>query len=249
MSGRWMRWRVGLWNPSINPFLFFLAAFAFGVSVNLASAYLQGHAILSRLFLFGAPALILLAIVAPRIARRWFGTEVRPTVTLGPARQHRWLIALASPGRGIETSGKAIRYHRPVLERAWLLCSRGGETPSEDAALALQHDLVFKGILRSDQICLVVLPVAEFMDPEKVRAAIDRIYDELPEDLDESDVIIDITGGRKTTTAGAFLAGLPEGRHLEIVEPAEVDSSGHGTLPGDPIEIDIAYRIRQARRR
>lgn len=102
---------------------------------------------------------------------------------------------------------------------------------------------------QDDQVRLVVLPVAEFSNPEKVREAIEEIYAQLPEDVEEKDIIIDITGGMKTTTAGAFLAALPPGRHLEVVSPAQVDKDGRGLTPETTIQITIDYSIKKVRRR
>jgi hypothetical protein len=250
MEGRWKRWRRALWDPYLNPLLFFAAAYALGISINLTAARLLAlkDPTLPRIFLFGGPALIALAILAPKILRRISRTEIDPTAQIvEPAQRHKWLVALASPGRGIETARFAIQHHIP--ERVWVICSRGGTTPSEESALALKRDMVDNAGFRDDQVRLVVLPVAEFSNPEKVREAIEEIYAQLPEDVEEKDVIIDITGGMKTTTAGAFLAALPPGRHLEVVSPAQVDKDGRGLTPETTIQITIDYSIKKVRRR
>lgn len=252
MESRWKRRRRALWDPYFNPLLFFAAAYALGISINLAAARLLAlkGPTLPRIFLFGGPALIVVAILAPRILQRFFRDEVDPAAEfVEPARQHKWLIALASPGGGIETARFAIRHHQPVLDRVWLICSRGGRTPSEDSARALEREMVDNALLRADQVKVIVLPVADFTNPERVRETIEGIYAQLPENLEERDVIIDITGGRKATTAGAFLAALPPGRHLEVVEPAEADAGGRGLTPGTIIQIAIDYSIKKVRPR
>jgi hypothetical protein len=70
----------------------------------------------------------------------------------------------------------------------------------------------------------------------------------MPEHFFEDDIIIDITGGRKLTTAGAFLAGLPKGRHLEVINPKPTSADQHGPIPDDPLEIDISFDVKADRR-
>ena len=92
--------------------------------------------------------------------------------------------------------------------------------------------------------------VDSFEDPEQVKDAIeDKVYGELPAGMRPDDIVIDITGGRKTTTAGAFLAGLPRGRHLEYNSPSEINIRGQGVKPGIPIQISLDYELRKLKRR
>jgi hypothetical protein len=249
VSRVWRRLRRGLWNPDASPFLFFLAAYLVGMSVNLASNAVSKHPFAFWVFLLGGPSLIVLAIVAPVLAKRWLGERVEPSVSFEPARPRKWLVVLASPPPGIETAEKAIRHHLPALEKVWLLCSRGVDKESEPAALGLKASLERAGLLRPEQVTVLPLSIAHFQDPEKVREAVEGIYDRLPEDLDEADVIVDVTGGTKLATAGALLAGLPPGRFLEYVPAVKFDERGRGEEPGPPIEIAIDYVIRKAPRR
>ncbi len=211
---RTRRWRQGLWDPQVSPFLFFAAAYLFGISINLASTRISTDARWSTILLVGGPALVLLAILAPAVVGRWFRDEVRATARYDNPLPHKWLIALASTGSGIATVEKAIQHHLPALEKVWLLCSEGEGTESKPAALALREKLARKEHFPSGDCELVSLSVVDFNTPERVLEAIEKIYAGLPEDLSPSDVMIDITGGTKPATAGAFLAGLPPGRHL-----------------------------------
>lgn len=98
MESRWKRLRRALWDPYLNPLLFFAAAYALGISINLTAARLLAwkDPTLPRIFLFGGPALIALAILAPKILRRIFRTEIDPTAQIvEPAQRHKWLVALA----------------------------------------------------------------------------------------------------------------------------------------------------------
>ncbi|HXO20896.1 MAG TPA: hypothetical protein VOA87_13350 [Thermoanaerobaculia bacterium] len=242
MKSTLRRLRRGLWEPGASPVTFFVGAFLFAISANLVSSRLQEHSTLASGFVFGIVGLILVVLVS----RRWLADDIRPTVDYGAPRKHKWLVALASPGGGIATAEKAIRYHLPVLQKVYLVCSRGKEPPlSEPAAKDLIKKLEQEGLLAQGQIELIPLSATAFDDPEAVRSAIEALYDLLPEGIAEHEVVIDITGGKKTTTAGAFLAGLPRGRHLEYVPATRVSSEGRGEEPGDPIEIVIDYKLKK----
>ncbi len=73
----------------------------------------------------------------------------------------------------------------------------------------------------------------------------EHVFQSLPSGIEESDVIVDITGGRKATTAGAFLAALPRGRRLEVVNPKKSEYRGRGLEPDDPMEIAIDYEVKR----
>jgi hypothetical protein len=246
------RIREALWNPNANPLVFFIAAFFLGISVNLTSSLLEAALTEKKAYTaftaiaFGIPGLLVFAILAPRVFRWWTGEELETSAKLRHPRPHKVLIAIASLGSGIDTAEKAIKYHLPALEKVWLLCSKG---ESEPLARELKRKLETELRFQSDVIEPVPLTPADFEHPEAVKDAIENIYGNLQEHLSESDVIIDITGGRKTTTAGAFLAGLPRGRHLEVINPKEIDAAGRGTKPDDPVQIDIDFWVKKARTR
>lgn len=151
-----------------------------------------------------------------------------------------------SHGEGIATARKAIEYHLP--HRLWVIHSDLSkpdfETDIRDWAVANRH-------LTASQICPIPLSDEQFEDPGTVQNEIDRkVYGDLPENWLEGDVIIDITGGRKQTTAGAFLAALPPGRRLEVNIPEAVSSEdARGKVPGDPVEIEISRRLKKVGRR
>jgi len=240
-----------LWSAEGDPLIFFVTAFLVGISINLASNriedFLKQEKIpqLSTAIALGVVGIVLFAILVERWKAR---TQVVYT-HLQPAQKAKWLIALASTGKGIATAEAAIRYHHSALEKIWLICSTGGEISSEAEAENLKQKFEQERILQPDQIQIVRLKNSQFEDPEAVKSEIEKIYEALPYDLSEKDVIIDITGGRKATTAGAFLAGLPEGRRIEIINPLEVDETGHGTKPGDPVEIVVDYSLKRVRPR
>lgn len=92
-----------------------------------------------------------------------------------------------------------------------------------------------------------------FQDVESVQERLESVvYGSLKERgwLD-SHVILDFTGGTRTTTAGAILAGLPQSRRMELVPAERKDPDGRATDPsaaGNPREIRIDYRMKRVRR-
>jgi len=244
----WRRFREALFNPSANPFIFFVVAYLTGISINLTSNLLQKElaerkaSLVIAAIAFGIPALVVLLLLTPKFFRWWLKRRLTASAKVSNPRPHKGLIAIASAGVGIQTAEKAIKYHWSALERVWLISSADGYRPSEPLAMALKLQMERDLKLNPEVIKVVPLTLAEFDDPESVRNAIEKIYsDELPEHFSEDDVIIDITGGKKTTTAGAFLAGLLPGRHLEVINSRRADDEGNVLAPADPIQIDIAF--------
>lgn len=230
-----------IWDAGYNPLAYFTIALVVGASVNVISGCI------AQLFPVAAPrvsvGIIVIALVAllfPAIRE-----SLMPRRSLQPisslkrdATKYRGLIAFVSVGGGSKSAERAIQFHTGTLVRAWLLHSPSSEA---DAARLKKN---YGGVQ------LVPLTEAEFEDPEAVKNTIDRIYSTLHKDgLHTEDVVIDITGGTKRTTAGGFLAGLPEDRNLEVISAEEKDASGHAVTAGDPIEIDISYRVKPLGRR
>jgi hypothetical protein len=237
-----------LWEGQQGPTIFLFTAYLLGISVNLVSdvaGQLRGIAWWT-IFILG-PALFL--FVSSGLWLRLFTGRVETSVSTQAAEPRKGLVVFASPGDGIQTARKAIEHHLPVLEKVWLVYSKGGPVSSEAAALDLKRDVVTSNLLRPDQIQELPMVVDAFEDPEQVKELVENeVYGRLPDGLTDNDVIIDITGGRKTTTAGAFLAGLPKGRRLEINAPAAMNIRGLGTRPGTPLEIFVDYKLRRVRR-
>lgn len=238
-----------MWSPEGDPLVFFVAAFLVGISINLAAnrienALKESHATQwAFVIIAGVTGIIVMAMIATRWQpRKPVGSH------LEKVQKAKGLIALVSAG-SVDTVRAAIVYHHSALLKVWLICSAGGAISSEADAERLRTEYEGQSILPPGTIQIVRLRNPEFEDPESVKYEIERIFETLPYPLADQDVIIDITGGRKTTTAGAFLAGLPEGRRLEIINPLDTDESGHGTKAGDPVEIVIDYSMKRIRRR
>jgi len=227
-----------LWDAEHNPLAFFFLALLVGASVNVLSGWFAtkcptGSAWVSVAILVGA----FIALLFPVFRHSLLPQRVmEPISSLKvPARKRRGLIAFVSVGGGWATADAAIRYHRSSLVRAWLLHSPTSKLNADNL-----------GATFGDLVRLVPMSEEEFGDPEAVKQAIEQIYSKLPDTgLEQGDVVIDITGGTKTTTAGAFLAGLPADRNLEVIRAATKDpNDGRGLSAGEPIEIDINYTLK-----
>jgi hypothetical protein len=241
MSKRWS-FVESFWEPRRGPLVFFAVAYVFGISVNVASNQIAGR-FWTIAFLYVVPALVALFILSPWVigvvARFWRVAEVDRAV-LKSAGRYAGVVAFASAGEGRATVYRAIDYHRP--RHAWIFCSER----SEAEARQLGAELIRDGIIAAEGLHHRKLSDQEFANPEAVRAAIEaEVYAKLDEhDLSEEEIVIDFTGGKKETTAGALLAGLPPGRHLEVVRPEVVDRNQRGTVAGEVMEIDLRYRLR-----
>ncbi|HEY6323095.1 MAG TPA: hypothetical protein VJA16_16225 [Thermoanaerobaculia bacterium] len=225
------------------------AGYAVALSANLLAGLLQPHISIALVIVLDAPAAVVLMLSVPRLLDRASDIGAAPSATFAPARKHRWLIALASPLDGIGSAEAAIRHHLPKLERVFLICSRGDPPNSSSTATRLRDRLVSEGVLtHPEHVQLIVLSPTDFEDLEVVRARIEGIYAERPADIAVGDIVIDITGGRKTTTAGALLAGLPRGRHLEYVSAKELTAAGYALRANEPFEIFVDLKGRGSHR-
>ncbi len=240
--------RAALTDPQKQPLIYVVVmVWLAGLSVNRLSNLIPGESPLDWLLILGVPVVILAFLVSSyfyRVFPRWLpGTEA----TVLPPRSAKGLVVLASPGKGIETAEAAVQTHVELGELAllWILHSE----MSAANALNLKVKLVQTKVFSDDRIRLLAMSNSEFQDPEKVRQKIaEQVYDRLPLDgLAEAEVVIDITGGKKETTAGAFLAGLPPGRRLQVTTAAEINEAGQGIKPGASLEIRIDYKLTKAR--
>jgi len=249
---RLLKLRQTLFEPRHNPLLYFVAAYFLAISVNLASGepWLPwAKAALE----FGTPLVILLILLWPAALRRlWpWGREVEPETTVYEARRCRGLVVLASVGLGIATAAKAVDFHADLgdtLQTVWMFCSDSSAAHADKLRLELaaRHPAL--------EIVIERMTDAAFLDVESVAERIEsQVYGSLKAKawLDP-DIILDFTGGSKTTTAGAILAGLPQSRRMEFVPAERKDPDGRATDPtaaGNPREIRIDYRMKRVQRR
>ncbi len=228
-----------LWDPLRNPWLFVVVLYLTAISTNLWSALIDDRSPWWWFFVALWPPI--LGLVAWRFVR------FRAQSAARRAEPARGLVVLVSGGPGSRTAAAAARHHLPRLEHLWLVHSEASKKPCQD----LQAELIAAGSLAAGQLHALPLTDDAFQDLEAVRQLIEaEVFGALPGDLQERDVVIDFTGGTKETSAGAVLAGLPPGRRLQRTPMLQKDPTRlTGLEPGEPIEIDINYRLRPVRRR
>jgi hypothetical protein len=138
-------------------------------------------------------------------------------------RRYKGLILLVSQPAACET---AIRFHLPVLQRCWLVCST---KTLEDAQALCQQ---FPAICVDQPIV-----VNDIYNPLEFRARINAIYRaRLPKGWHESEVIADYTGMTAHASVGTVLACVGTSRPLQYT-PAQVDRQGKIAGSLNPIRI------------
>lgn len=236
----------GFWDGKAAPFAFFLFLYSTGISTGLWTQAFPDSRLWQGFFLFLVPLATLTLLLSPRVARLFARQEADTSATLvRPVPLRAGLVVLVSGGGGVETAKAAIAYHAPALQHLWLVQS---DSSRSNATLLLGLAIERHG-LRTEQVHLVPLSDTDFEDPERVHQEIEeKIYGDLPDDLDGEDIILDVTGGAKMTTAGAFLSGLPRGRYLQITSAKTRDAGLRGTEPGEIYEIRITREVKPVRR-
>ena len=226
MSARFSGAAKAFFSP--EAFVPFLVGSAFlGVLTNAlyqVIANLVGTDTRAALAVAGGAVVILLASV---LAWRWaFARSLRRAESeprLGKRRpRRRGLVLLVSRA---EPCRRAIGYHRPVLERCWLVCS----VKTMDLARQLRSE--FPNVCSPDPVV-----VNDVEDPLDYRRCVDGVYRSLPQGWAESDVICDYVGMTVHGTAGMVLACLPRGRPLQCTT-ARRDDALDAVEALDPIEI------------
>lgn len=180
---------------------------------------------------------------------------------LAPSNTARGLIAFMS--LSVESPAKtAISHHwqngHGKLEHCWLIC---GGNDSLAKATELVDLLVANGLPprmfhfgttctypnpddRTHQLSLVPnLNLAN--DPSHIRQIIEAIYNSAeaePYSLSENDLIIDYTGGTKSMTAGAILAGASPDRRLQYIVSDYDDKNK--PINSRVMEVDISYQVK-----
>jgi CRISPR-associated protein (Cas_Cas02710) len=92
----------------------------------------------------------------------------------------------------------------------------------------------------------LLVPPEKIDDPNYIRQLIEAIYREADEkfNIQEHEIFIDYTGGNKSMTAGAILAGADPDRRLQYIHN---DYDARGNIDFDStmvMEVDISYRVK-----
>jgi CRISPR-associated protein (Cas_Cas02710) len=197
------------------------------------------------------------------VAQRQFGrripyrAKVRPLTTVDTVKG---LIVFMS--LGVEPPAKtAILHHwqdgKGKLEHCWLIC--GGD-PSLNKATELVDLLIKNGLPQrifhfgdryqypnaedpQHPFSLVTDPNLA-NDPSCIYQIVEAIYtsaENSPYSLAESEIIIDYTGGTKSMTAGAILAGASPKRRLQYIIS---DYRDNQPINSRVMEVDISYQVK-----
>lgn len=143
-------------------------------------------------------------------------------------QKYRGLVLLVSQVEACET---AIRFHLPVLQRCWLICSRERLEMAQDICREFPkicHD--------------APLVVNDIYNPLEFRARINDIYrTRLPKDWTEAEVIADYTGMTAHASVGVVLACVGTTRPIQYT-PAKVDAQGKVIGSLNPIRVVLGFQ-------
>ena len=79
----------------------------------------------------------------------------------------------------------------------------------------------FFDIVTKNAIKIEFVKITNSNDSKHIKEIIDGIYNDLPFDLRENDIIADITAGNKPMTAAMVLSCLNSDRDIEYIEQSE----------------------------
>lgn len=115
--------------------------------------------------------------------------------------------------RGIGQTFRAIKHHCGVLEKCWMLCS-GDVKESQDLVDYFTKKFSKKTVQAE------TIPLIELNNIEGIYKKLDYIYAKMIKevDLDETDVIADLTGGTVIMSCAMIFACLSPQRDMEYVE-------------------------------
>jgi hypothetical protein len=145
---------------------------------------------------------------------------------------HKGLILLVSRA---EPCRQAIKFHQPLLEQVWLICS----TRSKPEAEVLQQE--FPDLMIPEPII-----INNIFQPSEVTHQVNEIYRHLPAGWKAEEVIADCTGMPVQSSIGVALACLGQQRPLQYT-PAIYNDEGRVIGSGDPIELQIEETLSTVR--
>jgi hypothetical protein len=188
-------------------------------------------------------------------------SKVKP---MGARVSCRGLIVFMSvykPGQATSAES-AILHHwkkKPrTISHCWIICGgtsiQASVTKMLEERLAEQKeamefiydDCKYPNPDDQKQPLSLVLPVKNIDDPNYIRQLIEAIYLEAKDKfkLTENEILLDYTGGNKSMTAGAVLAGADPDRRLEYMH-TDFDTQGNPDWSKtEMMAIDISYRVK-----
>ncbi len=220
-----------------------------------------------RLMVF---ALILLVLFLPFYLKKfsqWVGNLYKPN-NIKPEvlrATYSGLIVIASRFTpGVKSAPQvAIEHHWQNgvgnLKHCWLIC--GGQESLDSARQALGQmgfacfdttklNYEIKDVENPKRILKVSLRNINSTDinnPHKTFRLVNKIFEEAAkEEIAESDIIADYTGGTKSMTAGLILACTSPNRKLQFMKPGAYLSDGRADTSVDSVatEIQIDFKLK-----
>jgi CRISPR-associated protein (Cas_Cas02710) len=95
------------------------------------------------------------------------------------------------------------------------------------------------------QVLSLLLPSESIDDPNYIRQLIEAIYVEAEElQIQENEIFIDYTGGNKSMTAGAVLAGSDPQRRVQYIHNDFDDQGNIDWNSTVMMEVDISYQVK-----
>jgi len=247
---------LDFWNDSKRPLLVIAFAYLLGISVGSMQTWLESLVAPGLMAAIGLIIVLGLAVLGipqwiTRVVSEWRSREItRAVLVENPEEPRRGVIVFASMGGGIGSARQAIEYYlsKGMLERCWIIT--GGEK-SEERARDLVADLLRQPEyrLKPQMFTLVGMAPEDVGNPERVREQVEQIYSSLPDDWNESDVVVDYTGGTASVSAGMVLACASPGRHIQYMRPLETDEHGRAVQEAGsvPVLVNISYTVKPVR--
>jgi hypothetical protein len=203
-----------------------------------------------------------LSLILQRIfgKRPLYTSKVKP---LAPNVSCRGLIVFMSKTTPQQTSAaeSAILHHwnkNPrTIRYCWIIC--GGQVIRDIAELMITDHLAeqaksidfiyddrqYPNPEDQQQPLSLLLPPDKIDDPNYIRQLIEAIYIEAEGlQVTENEIFIDYTGGNKSMTAGAILAGSDPQRRVQYIHNDFDDKGNIDWNSTVMMEVDISYRVK-----
>lgn len=237
------------------PLLFFLVIYLIGVTTNSLSDYIIGKdglgissALVTLIGLFILTLIFFLFDPVARFVNFYMGKGTLETdLKAAPSLQKGLIVFANIPPLGQPMPAEpAIRYHsqNKTLKHCWIIT--GGEK-SYQAANSMITNLKLENGLKNINFTIKPMTGDHADNPAEVYKLVEEIFNDLPDDLNESDIIADYTGGTKSMTTGMILSCALPSRNLQFMKPNQYKEDGTALREAgsEPRQIDINFKLKQ----
>lgn len=147
-------------------------------------------------------------------------------------KKHKGLIVLVSR---IEPSQKAINWHLGTLEYCWLICSNSSKETAEELKKEFRSKI-------QEEINITEVKDEEVYEPIVFKKVVDEIFEKLPPNLKEEDVILDFTGMTALASVGSVLAFVGSEKIIQYI-PAVNTATLEEVGSHEPIQFELNLKI------